>query len=253
MNAALRGLRTDVALGIWKRELPRVYPARIQHHRHGMLFHASRCYAGRGTEPSWAEIAQAGVSLVTDTASKVGNTLKKAASSLLPGSHDRSERQTPGRPDPSDMGRQLFGGSIMGRMLGGLVSSALSSVAEQMAQASEAAAATQERSARLVQSSAELRRLLGGPATLLGPISQASTSTSINGVRRQRIILTMPVADTGGRIVGEALAERELGEGPRDQAGPLELTVRLSSGKIVRLDDSSVPPATIDVEWKRVD
>lgn len=99
--ASMSNTQISTSTAYSQRELPRVYPARIQHHRHGMLFHASRCYAGRGTEPSWAEIAQAGVSLVTDTASKVGNALKKAASSLLPGSHDRSERQTPGRPDPS--------------------------------------------------------------------------------------------------------------------------------------------------------
>ena len=153
----------------------------------------------------------------------------------------------------ADIGRQLFGGGLLGRVMGGVLSSAIRSAAAQMEQAAEAAAALQEQAARVVEGSTELRNKVGGRVKILPPISQFSGLTNINGAVRQRTALIMPLADERGRIVGEATAEQIQGADSKGNAPRLDITVVLNDGRTVELDSNAPSGQTIDVEWRRVD
>lgn len=57
----------------------------------------------------------------------------------------------------------------------------------------------QDRAARVLQASAQLRQELGGAVQVMPPVSQSSMSQSINGRSSKTVTLLLPVVGPGGR------------------------------------------------------
>lgn len=156
-------------------------------------------------------------------------------------------------PD-ADVRRQLFGGGLLGRVVGGVLNSALASIAEQARQAQEAAAELQSRAQRVVRGSRELQRAAPGQDfTLLPPVSQSAFTASVNGRVQSRMRLVMPLVDGRGRLLGQAAVEQVSGAGaPEGKPLPLEVEVHLVSGRTIAIKETESTARVIDVEWHEV-
>lgn len=138
----------------------------------------------------------------------------------------------------------------MGRVLGGIFNTALSSIARQAEEAARAVADLQERTERLVVNSPELQRALHHDAySLLPPVSQSAYSTNVNGRVQSRLSLVMPLADSRGHVVGQAEVN-QVTKG--DVTQPLVVDVQLASGKKITIKENESSARVIDVEWHEV-
>lgn len=147
-------------------------------------------------------------------------------------------------------------GPLLGRLLGALPSSA----AAQLRAGQELAEDVASRAEAAIQRDHEVRAALGGtPLRVHGPVSQATSVLSVNGLTTRRVSLVMIVQGAGGR---QAQADVQFEVSPLAGrkgvgAGELEIWVDLPGGRRVRVMEGgsggSGAPRTIDVEWKRVD
>lgn len=219
---------------------------------------AMRCLASKSGEKSWSEIAAEAAELGKDLVKKVGSSVSKAVEVIVPSQREeerptRRESQR-GREDvyrPEDLG---FGGGLvgglLGRAVGGMLRSAVGAMGEQLRQAAEQVADVQERAARVIENNGRVRSLLGSPVRVLPPVSQSSMTQSINGRTSRTITLLMPVVGPTG-TTAQAQVKYVEGDAATQE---LNVSVRLPSGEVVRLDGASAAAGqTIDVEWRSVD
>ena len=78
--------------------------------------------------------------------------------------------------------KQFFGDGLMGKAISGLINNAASGLKEQMSVAAEASAVTYDSAVRACRIDSRIRNALGSDFTATPPMSQMSSSTSINGV-----------------------------------------------------------------------
>jgi hypothetical protein len=211
---------------------------------------AARAMASRGDcEKSWAEIGGEAAALARDLASKLKTGVAKAVeavtSAVAPAEEEeaaaarRREPSAPRRAEPDDgpsaaLGRQLgreLGGGLLARAVGKAVGGVVSGMARQLREAAEESSAVQERVAAAVEGDARVRRALGGAARVLPPVSQSSATTVVNGRRRARVDLTLPVVGPRGDQA-QARARYVKGDGGGG-AEELVISVRLPDGSTI--------------------
>ncbi|GFR39896.1 hypothetical protein Agub_g401, partial [Astrephomene gubernaculifera] len=205
------------------------------------------------TDKSWGEI----IGDAAGVAKSVLNKIKDTAASILPVPKGPTEKPTP-TPKPEVPFGPPGGGllpNLIGRAVGGLLSSALSSLSAQLEEAArEQAGAYQEAVAR-IQGSAKLRARLG--SVTVGPVmSQSSSSSSINGVVTKQVALMLPVY---GSLGASGTAQVTVVEGAQQPGGrSMQIMVRTLDGGIITVDDgpgaggSGGRSNVIDVEFREV-
>ncbi|KAG2495571.1 hypothetical protein HYH03_006171 [Edaphochlamys debaryana] len=210
---------------------------------------AARAKKSDDDDKSWGEIAQE----AGQVAKSVFNKIKDAATSILPVPAAKDEKPVPRPRDPDmSLGPSTGGGllpNLLGRAVGGLLSSAVSSLAKQVEAAARESAGAYEEAAQRIQSSAKLQDRLG--TVTVGPLmSQSSSSSNINGVVTKQVMLLMPVAGSRG-VSGQAQVSVVEGR----QGRRMTIVVRTADGGVITLDDDgpgSARGAVIDVEYKEV-
>lgn len=243
---------------------PTLPAARVpQHIGHGQvgphlpLSHFVRRDFAVRSNKSWSEIAadaadvaKSALTKIKDTAASVvgGLSPRRPQEKDLPEYRPRSEADF---PVPKD----LFGGGIMGRMMGGLVTSAIKAVSEQVAASAKESNAAYNEAARKLRSSSKLKSRLGDAIEVGPALSQSVSSAYINGRSSKQIQLLVPVYGVGGRAAQAVVQVQEAAGQPRN----FDITVRLPEGDSVRItgsgdDDSGSGEAgrTIDVEYWEV-
>lgn len=103
---------------------------------------------------------------------------------------DRSDRAGPRERDlPQSPLGPLFGDGFLGRAVGGMVASAVKSLGEQMAQQARETRGVFEDAAAAIRASPDVAARMGGAVVVGDPISQSSSSSSINGRVTKRVVL----------------------------------------------------------------
>ena len=147
-------------------------------------------------------------------------------------------RQQRGDPLAAPLG-EAFGGGLLGRALGGLVAGAARGLGEQMEAAARATRGTYEDAAALLRSDpAVAARLGGGPVAVGPPVSQSSSSSSVNGRVTKRVALVVPVSsEASGRVATAQIVsiEEPGGRGSGGGAARLEITLLLPGGETLRV------------------
>lgn len=175
--------------------------------------------------------------------------LPVAGSAAHPSAHPSFSPPAHTAEDPNFGGGLV--GSLLGKAVGGVLRSAVGALGEQLREAAERAQDVQDQASRLIESSSKVRAALGGSIRVGAPVSQSSSSSSINGRSSQTVTLIVPVVGANGRTAQAQVRAVEGGGSGRPQ---LSVSVRLPNGQTVDLDDISSPAAqTIDVEWRSVD
>lgn len=189
----------------------------------------------------------------------MGKGIGSALSKILPSSPAKSEvidkrveMERAMQQRGAELGRELFGGGLMGRMAGGLIGMA----AKQMGQASARIAAVQEQATAAIESDPRVRQALGGGCTVGPPQMSSSMTSVVNGRQQARVSLSLPVQGDNGRV---GMADVQFVEG-NDSVSDLTVSVRLSSGEVIRVGKgagsggggSSAAQQTIDVDWREV-
>jgi hypothetical protein len=102
------------------------------------------------------------------------------------------------------------GGGLLGGLLGGLAGAAARGLAETLAAGAAEGAGAAERAAAAIVADARVTAALGrvsvGP-----PMSQAISSSSVNGVTTRRVSLLLPLLDGAGAVVAQARVDEEEG------------------------------------------
>lgn len=171
---------------------------------------------GGKDDKSWGDIAEEAATLAKDVAGKVAGGVSSLVGQLLPGQgKGKGEVQGAAQARVVDtkaeagrelysrgreLGRELFGGGLLGRAAGGLMGAALRSVGQSLAEASQQLAEVQARAASAIESDPRVRSALGGSCRAGQPMQQSSMSSSVNGVSRRRVTLVLPVEGPGGRM-----------------------------------------------------
>ncbi|GLC39422.1 hypothetical protein PLESTB_001347500 [Pleodorina starrii] len=214
---------------------------------------------GSESDKSWGEI----IGDAAGVAKSVFNKIKDTATSLLPSTSGQQSAKpaTTAKPE-APLGPSLGGGggllpNLIGRAVGGMVSSALSSLSKQLEEAAREQAGAYEEAVAKMQDSAKLRARLG--TVTVGPVmSQSSSSSSINGVVTRQVALMMPVY---GSLGVSGTAQVTVVQGPQQQTQTMQISVRTSDGAVVQVDDGGRGPGggrsgrgqVIDVEFREVD
>ena len=173
----------------------------------------------------------------------IKNAAKSVAKSILPSSWFQTEREKQRAIERQRVKDDVKGGltellkdaplpvRMMGRMMGPLVSSAMSTMAESMAEQQKTVEETLSRANTFLQSDEDVTRLLGPNPQVGTPLSQSSSTTSINGRTKTRIQIGFPV--TGSRASGMAqLSATEAGiERIVVQVDGRQIDVNLTSSK----------------------
>lgn len=144
----------------------------------------------------------------------ITNAAKSAAKSVLPSSWFQSEKEKQAAIERKRVQKEVSGGiqevlkdaplpiRMMGSMFGPLVSSAMSTMAESLAEQQSVAEDYLSQARQFLQSDPSVTRLLGEPIQVGSPFSQSSSSSSINGRTSTRIELGFAVQ--GSRVSGVA-------------------------------------------------
>lgn len=222
---------------------------------------------GNKDDKSWGEIADEAASLAKNVAGKVTQSVTGLLGGLLPSTKGSTQEVKVVDPKKeagealyqrgNELGRELFGGGLMGRAMGGLVGRALRSVGEGLAEASRQAEEVQAQAAAAIESDSRVRSALGGSCQVGSPMSQSSMTQVINGRSSRRVSLVMPVQGANGRM---AQAQVEFTDSSETTAQDLTATVRLPDGTTVRIkgggsgggSSSYAAGQTIDVEWREL-
>lgn len=99
----------------------------------------------------------------------------------------------PARPPPpqAPLAPPLFGNGLLGRALGGLVMNAAKGLSEQLAAAARETQNIYEAAAAAIEADSRVAAALG--AVSVGPpVSQSSSSSSVNGRVTKRVVLVSP-------------------------------------------------------------
>jgi hypothetical protein len=146
--------------------------------------------------------------------STITNAAKSAAKSILPSSWFQSEKEKQAAMERKRVQKEVSGGikevlkdaplpiRMMCSMFGPLVSSAMSTMAESLAEQQSVAEDYLSQARQFLQSDESVARLLGDSIQVGTPFSQSSSSSSINGRTSTRIELGFPVQ--GSRMSGTA-------------------------------------------------
>ncbi|CAG9460174.1 unnamed protein product [Pedinophyceae sp. YPF-701] len=201
--------------------------------------------SGKGDEDkSWEEIAEdaskVGKALWGKLKSGVERAIAKAGD-VPPASKSRKTEQAeiyqePKARDNVPSGKDLaqtFGGGLLGRALGGMVSNALGSLADAVEKAQEETRDAYAAAAAAIMADRGVRGALGEPLEVTPPMSQSSSTSIINGVRSKNISLIMIVSGPRGR--GQASVQAvESSQGPRK----LDVAVQTADGRVIKVDTS---------------
>jgi len=240
--------------------------------RHGRsLAAAATGGGGKGADDkSWTEIAEEVAAVAKDVAGKVGKgvgALARALSSAVAGAGEprrekeeerRLRRQQQEQQQQQQQQRerdlpafppQMFGGGLLGRVAAGIATNAARSLAGALeAQAREADTVRSSAEAAL-RASPELRARLGPDFAVGPPVSQASSTVSVNGRARRRVSLVLPLVD--GRT-GRATATARVDASPPPEQGaegrgasaggtvvldavPVDVVVTFATGETLRV------------------
>jgi hypothetical protein len=149
--------------------------------------------------------------------------LQSVAKSVLPSSWFQSEAEKQKAMERQQYKDQVSGGirevlkdaplpiRMMGRLMGPLVSTAMSSMAEGLADQQKTIAEYQQQAQRYLQADEAVRQVLGDTLQMSAtPYSQSSSTTSINGQSTTRVQLQFQVSGSRGTGIAE-LAATEAG------------------------------------------
>lgn len=209
-------------------------------------------------EKSWGELAAD----AADVAKSAFAKLKDSAASVVEGLVKRDKnvstetrRNVPEYQRPSEFSvpTDLFGPGLMGKVLGGLVGSAVKAVSKQVAESAKESNAAYNHAASVIRNSLKLRNKLGGGVTVGPAVSQAMSTSYINGRSSTVIQLVAPVYSDGGEAAQANISVNESSAGPRT----FDIVVRLPNGTNIRIDDGSsgsIDPTgrTIDVDFEEI-
>lgn len=216
--------------------------------------------AAAAAAKSWGEIAEEALQVGKDAANKVGEGLAsivKAATGAASGALDKRQQDADEerrlkreREEELRFPPQMFGGGLLGRVASGVLTQAARSLASTLeAQAREAADVRGAAEAALKRSP-ELAARLGGADFEVGPpMSQSSSSVSINGRAEKRVALVLPLVDgRTGRVLATARVDARppaAGEGGGRggdgggvkvlEALPVDVVVTLPTGETLRV------------------
>jgi hypothetical protein len=148
---------------------------------------------------------------------------KSAAKSILPSSWFQSEKEKQAEIERRRVKNEISSGikevfkdaplpiRMMGSMFGPLVSSAMSTMAESLAEQQKVSEDYILQARQFLQSDVSVTRLLGESIQVGAPFSQSSSSSSINGITSTRIELGFPVQGSNGISGIAQLSATEMG------------------------------------------
>jgi hypothetical protein len=159
----------------------------------------------------------------SDKSGGILGSLQSVAKSVLPSSWFQSEAEKQKAMERQQYKDQVSGGirevlkdaplpiRMMGRLMGPLVSTAMSSMAEGLADQQKTIADYQQQAQRYLQADEAVRQVLGDTLQMSAtPYSQSSSTTSINGQSTTRVQLQFQVSGSRGTGIAE-LAATEAG------------------------------------------
>jgi hypothetical protein len=215
-----------------------------------------RLYHSKRTDDSSSEQQQ---SAVRGLLSKAKNVAQK----FLPKKWFQSEEERRRAAELQQVQDQVSGGlrelfkdaplplRVLGRAIAPLLSNLLSAAAETAAaQQTTVDAVRQQTLACLNADPAVARALGGGTAVTLGPpVSQASSSSSINGQTRVRVELVMPVTAVGGSSVDNVVLQspgvvRVVATGDGQSDPSLQLLEVQVQGRVISVSTTPGPQST---------
>lgn len=169
---------------------------------------------------------------------------------------------------PRSMVSDMFGGGVMGTVMGHTLGRAVDKLAKgaaeqlqvvqrQMQAAQQQADKLQQTAAQAIKANAQLRQHLGGDVDVAPPISQSSNMQILNGQTTQTIKLVMPVVGSNGRTAHAHIQTSANGQ--------LDIQVQLPNGQVVTVDSddassyedqddelTSQKGRVIDADWREV-
>lgn len=171
--------------------------------------------------------------------------LKKIAKKVLPSSWFQSEQEKKVAIERKRVNDEFKGGlqemlkdaplpiRMMGSVVAPMISSAMSGLAETMAEQQEAVSKVQEDAKAYLLADPAVARLLGdGPVQLGAPFAQSSSTSSINGQTMSQVEITFPVqGSTASGIVKASSA-----------SGSLQQLILQASGTSIAVNLSSKAP-----------
>ncbi|KAF8060017.1 hypothetical protein HT031_004955 [Scenedesmus sp. PABB004] len=188
---------------------------------------AARAGPPAGSERSWSEIAAEGAEVVKAALTKIKDSILKPAA--RPPQAPLRRRDEP----PQQQGLAGLPGGLLGGLVGGLVGSAVKGLARELERSAADGRSVADTAARRIGASARLQRRLG--AVRAGPpLSQAVSSSSINGRVQKRVQLVLPVVNAAGAMVAQAQVTAVEGDAMQHEC---RIAVRMPEGDTLLLDD----------------
>jgi hypothetical protein len=166
-------------------------------------------------------------------------TLGTSIVSSTGGEKQRPQSITKAPPTPAD----LFGGGLVGGLLGKAVGSMMKGVAEQMQQAQERSEDLLNRARFVIQNDTKLQDYLGTNIQIGSPIAKTSMTQVVNGRSRNKTSLIVPIFSSKG---GQAQAQVE------EVDGDVKISVQLANGRVIDLSTLGSAGKTIDVDYKEL-
>jgi hypothetical protein len=173
-----------------------------------------------------------------DIGSKAINGLKSLGTSIV--STEKQRPQPITKAPPPD----LFGGGLVGGLLGKAVGSMMKGVAEQMRQQQERSEELLSRARFTIQNDSKLQDYLGSTIQIGNPISQSSMTQVINGRSSQKTSLLLPIYGSKGGAQAQGRVD--------EVDGDVRISVQLPSGRVIDLGAVGSAGKTIDVDYKEL-
>ena len=173
--------------------------------------------------------------------SKITDTVKSAAKSVLPASWFQSEEEKQRAIERKRIQNEVKGSiqevlkdaplpvKMLGSMFGPLMSSAMSSMADSLAEQQRTAEDYLSQARLFIQSDEAVTRIIGEPVQVGSPFSQSSSTSSINGKTTKRVELGFPVSGSRGSGVAQLSATEAGIQRLIVQAQGRQINVRLSA------------------------
>eukprot|EP00210_Caulerpa_lentillifera_P006252 g5971.t1 len=190
---------------------------------------------------SWSEIADEAIDVAKSVVEKIVETGQKVVKAATTESKPQRSRKDESLTRPTD----VLGG-FLGRTIGGMLGSALKTLADEMVESQRESRDIYETASIRVQSNDQLRQILG-PVSCGMPYSQSTQTQSINGVTTKQTSLAFPVDGPRGSAQVQVTSTED-----RNKVQSMEINVRLPNGKVIRVDGASPDGRTIDVDWKDI-
>jgi len=124
-----------------------------------------------------------------------------------------TDRRAPAPAQQQSPLAPLFGDGLLGRALGGLAAGAIRSLGQQMEAAQRQTQGVYEDAAAAIRASREVADKMGGPCSVGPPLSQSTSSSSVNGRVTKRVVLVLPVTGAGGRVAQAQVVSTEAAGG----------------------------------------